>query len=96
MLHDDEVEVFIIDETVTNEDDGQEEISIVTPASSTNPSFATSSIAEATPEPSYLPDTLLLAENQVNGLALQTALTGLVLGFLMGVEVLKIWLTGSR
>lgn len=70
----------------------EDEIVVVTP----RPSLQLMESTEETPAPSYSPDTLLLAENQVNGLAVQTALTGLFLGFILGVEVLKIWLTGTR
>lgn len=70
----------------------EEEIIIATPV----PTQEVRETTESTPVPSYSPDTLLLAENQVNGLALQTALTGLFMGFVLAVEVLKIWLTGSR
>lgn len=89
---DDGSEIVLSDSQDGLETQDQEEIVVVTPAPTAEPVEST----EATPEPSFSPDTLLIAENQVNGLALQTALTGLVMGFLLGVEVLKIWLTGSR
>lgn len=89
---DDGSEIVLSDSQDGLETQDQEEIVVVTPAPTAEPVEST----EATPEPSYPPEVLLIAENQVNGLALETALVGLVMGFLMGVEVLKIWLTGSR
>lgn len=89
---DDGSEIVLSDSEDGVETQDQEEIVVVTPAPTAEPVEST----VATPEPSYSPEVLLIAENQVNGLALETALVGLVMGFLMGVEVLKIWLSGSR
>lgn len=89
---DDGTEIVLSDSENGAEDQAQEEIVVVTPS----PLPTRSETTDATPDPSYSPDTLLLARNQVDGAALQTALVGLALGLVLALEVLKIWLSGSR
>lgn len=78
-------------------EDQEEDIVIVTSEPTPEPVRETREATE-TPEPttSYSPDTLLLAQNQVAGLAVQVALISLLIGLLLGLEVLKIWMAGSR
>lgn len=88
----DDGQEIVLQSSEDQTDDQTEDIVVVTPASSEEPSET----EESTEAPDYSADALLIAENQVNGLAVQTAFTGLILGFWLGIEVLKIWLTGSR